>query len=440
MLVLKNLTGSLTVIFLLAAPGILKPSGTSYRDESETYIYEYEVLPEPEFNPEDSLRSRIRYTFSVANNGPGELDPLYTYLAIPVNRVHQELLTGIEFTPELDSALTDEWGLDFAYYEQVVPEFDTASFTYEVVVKTQDYDYGVVPENVGQLTDIPQKILDEYTTDGSKYDISNPVIVDAADQAASGETDFYSLVRNLHDFVTDTLHYDLDGRWDEAPQVLVQGHGSCTEYSWLMIALCRSKGIPARYVAGSYKKSGATYRDQVFHRWTEVYFPNYGWVSIDCTWDDNASDPYRYFGRISKNLFVTTVSGGPSSYLGWTYNSSWDYSWSGERPDYDSEMYFDWEAYWTGAEEREPIPEKRLKVFPNPAGECTYIETSLPSAASVKIQLYDLSGRVTRNVFTGRKPSGLHRFPCSLGDLGRGVYFFKLETDSYIEVAKIVVR
>ncbi|MCD6331566.1 MAG: transglutaminase domain-containing protein [Thermoplasmata archaeon] len=46
----------------------------------------------------------------------------------------------------------------------------------------------------------------------------------------------------LHDYVIKTLDYAIDGRWDDAPTVLKRGNGSCSEYCFAYIALCRAAG------------------------------------------------------------------------------------------------------------------------------------------------------------------------------------------------------
>ncbi|MBD3285415.1 T9SS type A sorting domain-containing protein [candidate division WOR-3 bacterium] len=428
------------VILLLFAPAVAIEAEPLHHSGLETWFQEGEFLSVPDYYPGDSFLSHITFTYSVANYGPGNLDSIYLYLAVPTDRAHQELLTPLEYNPAPLSTLTDEWGLDITYYQDQVSNDDSVTYTYEVAVKTTDYDYGLDPDSVGQAGDIPSEIADEYTVDGSKYDIANPVIADAADMAVGEETDYYQIVRKLHDFVIDTLHYVLDGKWDDAPQVLLQGHGSCSEYTMLMIALCRAKGIPARYVGGTYLKQWYPYRDEVFHRWTEIYFPNYGWVSVDCTWDDGSSDSYRYFGAISKRLFVTTVSGGPSQYLGWSYNYNWSYTYSGERPDYDREKYFDWDWYGSVISGGKPIADKMFEVFPNPARDYFTVQASVATSSQIDISIYDASGRIIDVIFQGMKAPGEYTFNCPLRTIPSGVYFCRFQSAGQTSCRKVVVK
>ncbi len=61
-----------------------------------------------------------------------------------------------------------------------------------------------------------------------------------------------------------------------ATQVVAQRKGVCQDYAHLMIALCRNRGIAARYVCGFMEGEGET------HAWVEV-FDGYGWTAFDPT-------------------------------------------------------------------------------------------------------------------------------------------------------------
>jgi len=64
--------------------------------------------------------------------------------------------------------------------------------------------------------------------------------------------------------------------------------------------------------------------DDVFHRWCEVYLPNYGWIPVGPSGGDSPvpANQARAFGMLGNKYFVTTHGGGDSKYLGWDYNYS----------------------------------------------------------------------------------------------------------------------
>ncbi|MGH9275258.1 MAG: transglutaminase-like domain-containing protein, partial [Acidimicrobiales bacterium] len=74
-------------------------------------------------------------------------------------------------------------------------------------------------------------------------------------------------------------------------EVLAEAHGVCQDYAHLAVALCRSIGIPARYVSGYFfAASEATGADVVgdevevqTHAWFEAAIPGFGWLALDPT-------------------------------------------------------------------------------------------------------------------------------------------------------------
>jgi transglutaminase-like putative cysteine protease len=119
------------------------------------------------------------------------------------------------------------------------------------------------------------------------------------------------------------VDYELVGGWNTAPAVLKRGTGSCSEYTFVFIALCRAAGLPARYTGSIAIRGDDASLDDVFHRWAEVYLPNYGWIPVDPSRGDEPSPEGRAeaIGHWGNKYIITTWGGGNSRYLSWTYNS-----------------------------------------------------------------------------------------------------------------------
>jgi transglutaminase-like putative cysteine protease len=77
-------------------------------------------------------------------------------------------------------------------------------------------------------------------------------------------------------------------------EVLVQRRGVCQDFAHLMCGLCRSLGIPARYVSGYiYNGTANELRGaQASHAWCEVWLPGQGWYGLDPTNDTLADERY----------------------------------------------------------------------------------------------------------------------------------------------------
>ncbi|MEI6534695.1 MAG: transglutaminase family protein [Verrucomicrobiaceae bacterium] len=67
-------------------------------------------------------------------------------------------------------------------------------------------------------------------------------------------------------------------------EVLATRRGVCQDFAHLMLGMCRSMQIPARYVSG-YFLNPLRREDEIeaSHAWVEVYLPGYGWKGFDPT-------------------------------------------------------------------------------------------------------------------------------------------------------------
>ena len=87
----------------------------------------------------------------------------------------------------------------------------------------------------------------------------------------------------------------IHGNWTYAPNttsatthmtaLIADRRGVCQDFAHLMIGMCRSLGIPARYVSG-YLYNGpmdSLRGAQASHAWCEVWLPGSGWFGLDPT-------------------------------------------------------------------------------------------------------------------------------------------------------------
>ncbi len=86
----------------------------------------------------------------------------------------------------------------------------------------------------------------------------------------------FSLMHAVHDHVAYCK--SSTENTTTAKEVFVSRKGVCQDFAHVMIAACRSLGIPARYVNGLVLGEGAT------HAWVEVFFDGY-WYGYDPTLD-----------------------------------------------------------------------------------------------------------------------------------------------------------
>jgi hypothetical protein len=119
----------------------------------------------------------------------------------------------------------------------------------------------------------------------------NDKIRQTASELVQGEDDLYSAVFRIAQWVEEDVDYDLSTLTAEATQkaswVIENRKGVCDEITSLFISMCRSLGIPARFVTGlSFSNINLQNSEWGPHGWAEVYFPSFGWIPFDVTYKE----------------------------------------------------------------------------------------------------------------------------------------------------------
>jgi transglutaminase-like putative cysteine protease len=104
-------------------------------------------------------------------------------------------------------------------------------------------------------------------------------------QALHPQSDLLEYLMGLNAHIKGRFVYQTGATNVHTPleNFLAQGAGVCQDFVHTMLAVCRSQGIPARYV------SGYVYAGQEFlgasatHAWLEAHIPGAGWVGFDPT-------------------------------------------------------------------------------------------------------------------------------------------------------------
>lgn len=129
----------------------------------------------------------------------------------------------------------------------------------------------------------------------SKFITQNVAIWrEALDAVGSKVTDMWADTIKLGKHVHRIFAYDPD--WTHvhtnAGEALKDKRGVCQDYAHVMIAFCRSLGIPARYVSGYFYNGKTGNENEASHAWMEVFIPGYGWKAWDPTHNREADTRY----------------------------------------------------------------------------------------------------------------------------------------------------
>lgn len=347
-------TGS--VIIIAEAPGAftrgLTFDGTDLWavDFQDDRVFQLKVRDGVKFKTSDSFKAKVTHIHEITNFGPGKVTEGTIHLAIPVDRPNQSIITPPVYKPEKYQRITDKWGQEtatFAVKELEAGEQFRAEIT--TVAEIHAVRYFIYPEDVGPLSDIPEDIASKYLENNDKYQFEHPTIKKALKEAIGDETNPYWIFRKIFNYLIDHMYYEMAGGWNTAPTVLERGNGSCSEYTFVYISMCRSAGLPARYVGSVVMRGDYASQDDVFHRWVEVFLPNIGWVPIDPSRGDKdwPRDQANSIGALESQFLITTESGGGSETMSWTYNSN--AFWQSEpKANVVSDHFAEWEPVGSG--------------------------------------------------------------------------------------------
>lgn len=338
------------VIIIIDAPGLYSRGlgwdgkylwNIDYQDDK---IYRVVRRDDELYCLKNPRKTRLTLTHQVKVYGKGGLKEMQVYLAVPED-MPQQKIKSVSFSPSAYSLQKDRWLQEIAefQYDNIAPQ-STVESVMQVEAEISDIRYFIFPDSCGTLDDIPAEIRQRYTADGSKFMINDPYIQKLARQIAGKEKNPYNIARGVFDYVRNNLEYKLEGGWNAAPVVLKRRTGSCSEYSFCFIALCRAAGLPARYVGSLVVRNDDASMDEVFHRWPEIYLPNYGWITMDPQGGDKPSPRERAarIGGLANRFLITTQGGGDSKYLGWYYNCNEQYI-SYPQVEVNIEAFGEWE-------------------------------------------------------------------------------------------------
>ncbi len=89
--------------------------------------------------------------------------------------------------------------------------------------------------------------------------------------------------------------------------------------------------------------------------------------------------------------------------------------------------------------ERELLPEFQVNSYPNPFNAQTTIQYLLQGDSHVRVEIYDILGRNIATLLDEEKSVGHHQVVWYAGELPSGVYFYKINTDEFVQTGKMAL-
>ena len=212
---------------------------------------------------------RIQYNLKV----DGRVDKATFKLPIQNNEAGKQYITNFKIFPK-PNRIYDADGNTIAEYKFNNLKTGNNIITIEGCANLNRYDIEYAKrtnKNFEKEDDIKRYLLPE-----KGIEINNPYIKNIANKITGNSKE--EIVNNIFEYVRKNVHYNHGASTPSAVLALKAGRGKCGEFAAAMVALCRTKQIPARIVSGNIARKSDTK-----HTWVEVYFDEYGWVTYDPT-------------------------------------------------------------------------------------------------------------------------------------------------------------
>ena len=123
------------------------------------------------------------------------------------------------------------------------------------------------------------------------------------DKIVDDDMSNYQKAKTCYDYLINNTYYSYCGWGNAIESVLENGYGTCTEYSYVYMAMMRYLGFNAKTVDGS------TAGGYGYHMWTEVKLGGNTYV-----FDPQVEDDMSY-GKINYYRFCKSYSEVPGSYI-----------------------------------------------------------------------------------------------------------------------------
>jgi transglutaminase-like putative cysteine protease len=255
----------------------------------------------------------VHQQLTLVNKGPGQPEKQNIWVALIQTFSPYQEVQSMQVSPRGYTTITDEYGNHYAEFDfsgQPAGTTETVQIDYRVTVNELSYS----------LADCQGVLLTELTQPELHIESANPQIVALAAQLSQGKSTVCQQVRAFYEYIGNTLVYTYNGQNWGAEATLGPMGSDCTEYTDLLIAQSRARGIPARYFEGLlYLDKSTTALAQMEPAWPDVYIPTAGWVALDPTLGRSLVDRDTYFAHYTPDHIIVTMGANPSVLRGGDY-------------------------------------------------------------------------------------------------------------------------
>ena len=242
--------------------------------------------PKAELPPFKKYKFKVTYNVSIR----GSIKELDINAPIPVDEKERQYITDFSMSLKPERLYNDGVSTIAEYHLQNISD-QNIPITFEGTAEVRNYDINTAKILDKNIT--PEKDLSKYLLPEPYIESDSPFIKSIANKITGNTTE--EIIQNIYEYEQKNIKYTVILGTLGAEKALKAKAGKCSEFSAIMVALCRAKSIPARIVIGFFAREN----DQP-HDWVEVYYDKYGWVMYDPTAQPTIINMYDENGRFVK--------------------------------------------------------------------------------------------------------------------------------------------
>ena len=275
------------------------------------------ALPASTTSPAMTIQGQREYIVhqqvALVNEGSGKPEKQNIWVALIRSFPPYQEVQSMSISPNHYDTVVDEYGNQYAEFDfsgQPPGTTRIVSIDYRLAVNELSY----------YLSTCQGELPDEFTGPELHIESINPQITALASRLAQAGDTACQQVRAFYDYIGSELTYTFNGQNWGAQAALGPMGADCTEYTDLLLALSRARGIPGRYFEGLLVlDEGKRGLAQLEHAWPDVYLPGIGWTALDPTLGRKPADRETYFAHYTPDHIIVTLGVNPSVLRGSSY-------------------------------------------------------------------------------------------------------------------------
>ena len=253
-----------------------------------------------------TARYELEQRIDLGKWASAEADSVRLWLPMPADNEYQHVLSKVIESPWKYRETQDANGNRFIYLEPGSGQVAGGEIVMRFVIERSPH-VGIAASKAKPGTPLdPRRHLGAQ----SRIPLDGKVKQYAEEAGAGLRTDA-KRIRAYYNYVIKIMQYgkygDGWGRGDAAWACDAK-YGNCTDFHSVVIGMCRSQGVPARFVMGfSIPADKIEMQINGYHCWAEAYDREFGWLPMDASeaWKSQRLD--KYYGRLPSDRIEYAV-------------------------------------------------------------------------------------------------------------------------------------